>query len=137
MNSISSARSRLALLELDAGVQVLGVLADDHQVDRSLVKNVRTPVYCLQGRMQANRPSAWRRWTLMLRKPVPTGVVIGALMRDAGAADALHHARRAAACRAVAMTSTPASCTSQLILTPVASSTRRAPRPVRGRCRRR
>ena len=34
ISSISSAVSGLPLLELDAGVQVFGVLADDHQVDR-------------------------------------------------------------------------------------------------------
>ena len=38
MNSISSARLRLAALELDAGVQVFGVLADDHQVDRHVLE---------------------------------------------------------------------------------------------------
>ncbi len=42
MKSISSAVSGCAVLELDAGVEVLGVLADDHQVDRRSKKR-RTP----------------------------------------------------------------------------------------------
>ncbi len=71
--------------------------------------------------MQANRPSSCRRWTLMLRKPVPTGVVMGALsahlvrrtlcMTDSGSGVPTRN-----------MTSTPASCSSQLIFTPVAST---------------
>ena len=36
-------RDRLAGLELDAGVQVFGVLADDHQIQLRSLKKVRTP----------------------------------------------------------------------------------------------
>ncbi len=78
----------------------------------SELKYERTPLYCLQGRMQANRPRACRKWTLMLRKPVPTGVVIGAFKA--------HLVRRTLSITASgsgvprrSMTSTPASCTSQ------------------------
>ena len=40
----------------------------------------RTPSYSLQGRMQAYRSSSLRSWTLIERKPEPTGVVVGPLI---------------------------------------------------------
>jgi hypothetical protein len=44
MNSISSAVSGFARLELDARVQVFGVLADDDDVDaQTSLKKLRTP----------------------------------------------------------------------------------------------
>ena len=61
----------------------------------------------------------------MLRKPVPTGVVMGAFRRS-GCGGCSPSWPRAAACRSRAITSTPASCTSQWISTPVASTQRRA-----------
>ena len=63
---------------LDAGVQVLGVLADDDEVDVLVAR--------LEALDRARRAGGWRTGrapggasTLTLRKPSPTGVVIGPL----------------------------------------------------------
>ena len=63
---------------LDAGVEVLGVLADDHEVD--------VLVAGLDARPSSGPGAGWRTArapggapTLTLRKPPPTGVVIGPL----------------------------------------------------------
>ena len=68
---------------------------------------------------------SWRSWTLTLRKPLPTGVVMGAF--------SAHRVRRMLSMSGSgsgvpvrAMTSMPASCTSQSIFTPVASTHIRA-----------
>ena len=63
---------------LDAGVEVLGVLADDDEVD-VLVARLETRASSAPGRRFAYRSSVWRSVTLTLRKPSPTGVVIGPL----------------------------------------------------------
>ena len=64
-----------ALIELDAGVEVLGVLAHDDQSTSR--KREPSPGCDRQGRTQAYRSKCLRRATLTLRKPVPTGVVMG------------------------------------------------------------
>ena len=76
------------------------------------------------GRRLAYRPSAWRSVTLTLRKPSPTGVVIGPLSAT--------RLRRidSSTCSGSgvpysAMTASPASWTSHSKATPDASSTRR------------
>ena len=65
-------------LVLEAGVEVLGVLADDDQVD-VLRSGSSTPGRFLTGRRFAYRSSALRRPTLTLVKPSPIGVVTGPL----------------------------------------------------------
>ena len=77
-----------------------------------------------QGRTQAYRSNSLRRATLTLRKPVPTGVVMGPLMATLVA----RTASSTCSGRGVPyspITPAPASCTFQLIWTPVASTTRR------------
>ena len=61
----------------------------------------------------------------MLRKPVPTGVVIGAFSAQRVRLT-LSITASGSGVPVRAITSTPASCTSQLILTPVASTHLRA-----------
>ena len=61
----------------------------------------------------------------MLRKPVPTGVVIGAFKAQR-VRRTLSSIASGSGVPHFAITSTPASCTSQLIFTPVASTHLRA-----------
>ena len=73
---------RAARAQLDAGVDVLGVLAEDDHVD---LLGVPAPGRARRGtsapgRRQTYRSSTWRRATLRLRMPPPTGVVSGPLM---------------------------------------------------------
>ena len=63
---------------LDPGVEVLGVLPHDHQVDPSY--RDLTPGMLTAGRRLAYRSSSLRRPTFTLRNPEPTGVVIGPLI---------------------------------------------------------
>ena len=85
-------------------------------------KRLRTPFIVLAGRRQAYRSSSLRNATLTLRKPVPTGVVIGPLM----ATLVRRMASRTCSGSGVpysSMTPRPASCTSHTIGTPVAAIT--------------
>ena len=62
-------------LVLDPGVEVLGVLADDDEID-VLVARADARVRLARPE-QAYSSSSWRSATLTERKPVPIGVVIG------------------------------------------------------------
>src|SRR6188472_2380454 len=74
--------------------------------------------------MQAYRSSSLRRSTLTLRKPEPTGVVVGPLMpTPVRLIDS--SVRSGKGLPSSAYTSSPAGCSSQANSTPVASSTRR------------
>ena len=63
---------------LRAPVEVLGVLPDRRGPPARA--RVSTPGSDRAGRTAANKSSSWRRATFTLRKPVPTGVVIGPLI---------------------------------------------------------
>ena len=67
---------RRSLLVLDAGVEVLGVLAHDDQVD-VLEAACGRRGSVLHGRTCAYMSSSLRSATFTERKPPPTGVVIG------------------------------------------------------------
>ena len=77
-----------------------------------------------QGRTQAYRSKCLRRATLTLRKPVPTGVVMGPLIATLVSATASSTCWGSGVPNS-SMTPAPASWTFQLIWTPVASTTRR------------
>ena len=64
-------------LVLEAGVEILGVLAHDDEID-ALVAGRHDGMF-QTGRRFANRSSALRRPTFTLVKPPPTGVVTGPL----------------------------------------------------------
>src|SRR5581483_8386717 len=84
----------------------------------------RTPGYDLHGRRHAYRSSSFRSATFTLRKPLPTGVVIGPLIATrVSRIDASTGSGSGVPYRST--TSAPASWTSQSNSTPVASSTRR------------
>src|SRR6185312_11716163 len=88
-------------------------------------KRVRTPGYVLHGRTCAYMSSSLRSATLTLRKPPPTGVVIGLLSATPVSRTASRTSGGSGLPAYRSMTSAPASRTSQSNSTPVASRTRR------------
>ena len=113
-----------ARLELDAGVEVLGVLADDDEVD-VLVARAHARVASCTGARTRRGSSSCRSATLTERKPVPIGVVIGPFSATPFRLIDSSVSSAAAGCPPSSITSTPACWTSQSNATPVASSTRR------------
>ena len=109
-------------LVLDPRVQVLGVLADDDDVDVLVAR--ADPGYVLQGRRHAYSSSSCRRATLTERKPVPIGVVIGPFSATPFSLTE-SSVSSGSGVPASSITSTPACRTSQSSSTPVASRTRR------------
>src|SRR5260370_847726 len=88
-------------------------------------RRLRAPLYALTGRTSAYRSSSWRRATLTLLNPEPTGVVTGPF----SATLCLRIEASKGSGRGVPnslMAASPACCTSQSNWTPVASSTRTA-----------
>ena len=85
-------------------------------------KRVRTPFIVLDGRRQAYKSSSLRSATFTLRKPLPTGVVIGPLI-----ATLVRRIESSTCCGSgvpySSITSRPASCTSQTMGTLVAAIT--------------
>ncbi len=82
-------------------------------------------MYDLHGLRQAYRPKICRRWTLTLRNPVPTGVVMGAL-RPTRVRRMLARSDSGSGVPYCSRQSIPASCTSHRMAAPVASITSRA-----------
>ncbi len=116
----------LAALELDAGVQALGVLADDHQVDRHLAEEAPHALVLLAG------ANAGEQAELLPQMDVDAAEAGADRRGDGGLQGAAWCGGRSPVTASGSgvpvrsMTSTPASCTSQLIFTPVASTHSRA-----------
>ena len=88
MQSISSAVVRLARLELDARVEVFGVLADDHQIDRHAAEERAHPGIVLAGADAGEQAQLLAQVDVDAAEAGADGRGDGGLQGTAGAADA-------------------------------------------------